>query len=154
AWTDAGFAGTAGVTANAGTGAFQGTANNAYRFTVVQGGTVGVDDDIHLAFADATGSHTGTIIVNAADVDTFKAAAEGIAVKFAAGTLVAGDSFTVKGYLPLVQQAADASLTLGSGISPLTVTSATNQVDSLFPGVTLHLNGADPGKTVTVNVSQ
>ncbi len=48
-----------------------------------------------------------------------------------------------------VQAAADASVSLGS----LTVTSATNQVNDLIPGVTLNLLKADPGKPVTVTVA-
>ncbi|MBY0228117.1 MAG: flagellar filament capping protein FliD [Gemmataceae bacterium] len=51
-----------------------------------------------------------------------------------------------------IQQATDAQIVLGSGAGALTVTSASNTVDSVVPGVTLSLLGADAGKTVTVTV--
>jgi flagellar hook-associated protein 2 len=52
-----------------------------------------------------------------------------------------------------IQQAADAQITLGSGASAITVTSASNTVDSVVPGVTLKLQSADPNKALTVTVS-
>lgn len=148
-----GYTGTSVPTVNAGAGAFTGTTNNRYTFTVVTGGTVGTDNNLQVAYADASGQHTGTLTINAADVDQELAVAEGVRVKFAAGTLVAGQTFSVKGYVPTVQDAADASVTLGSGAGALTLTSSTNTLDGLLPGVTLNLKGSDPGQTVSVQVA-
>jgi flagellar hook-associated protein 2 len=144
--------GTATATSNGGT-AYTGTSNNTYTFTVVQGGTVGADDNLQLSYTDATGAHTGTITLNASDAGVFKDAAEGVQIQFGAGTLVAGDSYTIKTFVPNVQNASDASVTLGSGAGALTVNSATNQVNSLIPGVTLQLQAADPTKDVTLTVA-
>lgn len=52
-----------------------------------------------------------------------------------------------------VQQASDASITLGSGSGALTVTSSTNTVSTLITGVTLNLLDADPAKTVNITVA-
>ncbi|MGE3998907.1 MAG: flagellar filament capping protein FliD [Planctomycetaceae bacterium] len=51
-----------------------------------------------------------------------------------------------------VQQAADASITLGSGAGAITVQSATNTVNNLISGVSLTLRAADAGKEITVSV--
>jgi flagellar hook-associated protein 2 len=53
----------------------------------------------------------------------------------------------------VVQAAGDASITLGSGAGALTVTSPDNQVENVFNGVTLNLQGADPTQTVSVTVA-
>jgi flagellar hook-associated protein 2 len=52
-----------------------------------------------------------------------------------------------------VQAAADAQITLGSATSGLTITSATNQVNDLIPGVTLNLLQANPQQSVTLTVA-
>jgi flagellar hook-associated protein 2 len=50
-----------------------------------------------------------------------------------------------------LQAAADASLSLGGG---LTITRSTNHIANLFPGLTLDLRGFDPSHAVTVTVTQ
>src|SRR5206468_11849917 len=117
------FGGTSVVSSNAGTG-YTGNSNNVYTFTVVQGGTVGTDNTIQLSYTDATGANTGTVTVNQGDADVSLNVAQGVQVQFAAGTLVGGDSFSVKTFVPTVQAATDAAVTLGSGNGALTVTSA------------------------------
>src|SRR5262249_48933397 len=87
---DPGFTGTSAPTSNAGAGAYTGTTNNTYIFTVVTGGTVGTDNGIQIAYTDSTGANTGTITLNSADAGVFKDVAQGIQVQLAAGTLVAG----------------------------------------------------------------
>ncbi len=151
--TGAGFTGTAAVASNTGAGGYTGTTNNRYTFTVQQGGTVGTDGNITLAYADSTGANTGTIALGAGDADVLKDVAQGIRVKLGAGTLVAGETFTVDAYVSTVQQAADATILLGSGSGALTATSDTNRVDGLLGGVTLNLLGADPNRDVTVTVA-
>jgi flagellar hook-associated protein 2 len=147
---DAGFTGTATPTVNAGTGTYTGQANGAYTFTVLTGGTVGTDN-IQVQYTDATGAHTGVVTLGSGDAGVAKDVAEGIQLQLAAGTLVAGQSFRVKTYAPTVQAATDASVTVGGGAGALTVTSSTNQVDGLIPGVTLQLHGTDP-QPVTLTV--
>ena len=44
--------------------------------------------------------------------------AQGVQVQFGAGTLIAGQTFSVNAYVPDVQQAANASVTLGSAAEP------------------------------------
>lgn len=63
-----------------------------------------------------------------------------------------GQTFTVKTYVPTVQQAANASVTVGSGNGALNVQSATNQIDGLIQGVTVNLLGADTNTPVTLTV--
>ena len=139
-------------TANTGAGAYTGNANDTYAFTVVQGGTVGTDNNIQLSYTDATGANTGTITLSSADAGVFQNVAQGLQLQLSAGTLVAGQSFTVKTYVPTVQQASHASVTVGSGSGALTVQSATNQVDGLIQGVTVNLLGADPSTPVSLTV--
>lgn len=53
----------------------------------------------------------------------------------------------------VVQAASDASVALGSGGGAVTVSSASNVIANLVPGVTLTLQEADPLKPVTLTVS-
>ncbi len=151
--TSASYTGTATPAANSGVSGFTGTANNTYKFTVLTGGTVGTDNNLQISYTDTAGTNTGTITLNSGDADTFKNVAQGIQIKLGAGTLVAGQTFTVDGFVPNVQQAANAALTLGSGSGALTVESASNQIDNVITGVTLNLLGADSTKDVTLTVS-
>src|SRR5262249_1925715 len=59
----------------------------------------------------------------------------------------------VRGFVPTVQAATDASVTLGSGSGALTVTNSTNTITSLGKGLTVSLQGADPNTTVNVTVA-
>ena len=52
-----------------------------------------------------------------------------------------------------VQEAADASVTIGSGAGAITVTSQTNQFEDLFEGLTLNLTGADQNQVVNITVN-
>lgn len=151
--TSANYSGTAAVTSNAGAGSYTGNANKTYTFTVATGGTVGTSDGIQINYADSTGTSSGTITLNAGDQDVFKSVAEGLQVKLGAGTLVAGESFTVDAFVPTVQAASSASVTIGSGSGALTATSDTNRVDGLIGGVTLNLLAADPGKEVQITIA-
>src|SRR5207244_13425316 len=120
-----------------------------YKFTVVNGGTVGTDNNLQVSYTDSTGANTGTSTINSGDTGVFKNVAQGIQVKFAAGTLIAGQTFSIKAFVPTVQPAANASATLGSGSGALTLQSGTNQFNNLIPGVTLNLLAADPTRTVS-----
>ncbi len=151
--TDPGFAGTSTVTSNRGAGNYTGNDNDTYTFTVQTGGTVGTDT-IVISYSDGSGTNSGTLTVNPSDVDTFLNVAEGVQVKFSAGTLVAGDTFTIDVYVTELQQAQNARIALGSGAGALVAESSTNTFDQLIPGVTLDVQKADPAKPITVTVSR
>jgi flagellar hook-associated protein 2 len=153
------FAGSANTStsiasSNSGAGGYTGSANNTYTFTVVNGGTVGTSNGITLNYSDATGANKGTITLSAADGGVPQSVAQGLQIAFSSGgTLVAGDTFSVNAFVPTVQQATNASVTVGSGAGALTVASPTNQLDDVIPGVTLNLVGADPSQAVSLTVA-
>ena len=146
-------AGASTATANTGAGGYTGNSNNTYKFTVISGGTVGTDNNIQLGYTDSTGANTGTITLNANDANSMKDVAQGLQVEFAAGTLTQGQTFSVKAYVPTVQAAQDASVTLVFWQLALTVTNPTNQLNNLIAGVTLQLQSANPGTPVSVTVA-
>ncbi len=151
--TGAGYTGTSIPTSNAGAGGYTGNTNNTYTFTVLSGGTVGTDNGIQIGYSDASGANTGTLTLNSGDAGVAQSVAQGLQVQFGTGTLVAGQTFSVNTYVPTVQQAANASVTLGSGSGALTVQSATNTMEGVIPGVTLDLQNADPSTTVSLTVT-
>ncbi|GAB6063301.1 flagellar filament capping protein FliD [Deferrisoma palaeochoriense] len=53
-----------------------------------------------------------------------------------------------------VQDAQDAQIRFGSGAGAITITSSSNQIDDVIPGVTLNLVNASPGTQVTVSMSR
>ncbi len=67
--------------------------------------------------------------------------------------LTTGTGATIDPTNKVVQAAADASVTVGSGAGALTVTSSTNQVNKLIPGVSLNLLRADTTKPITLTVA-
>ncbi len=136
-------------------GTYTGSTNARYMLEVMNDGAVGVatfkfstdggvtwDDNGGAGYATAT---SGT---------TFDS---GVAVAFSnSGTLSQGDRFYIDTFVPTIQAAADARITLGSaagGGAPLTVTSSSNTVTDLISGVTLNLLSADATSPVTVTVS-
>jgi flagellar hook-associated protein 2 len=66
--------------------------------------------------------------------------------------LTSGTGAAIDPVATTLQAASDAEVKLGSGAGAMTVKSATNQLNSLIPGVTLNLKQADPTKAVTVSV--
>ncbi|HTU19772.1 MAG TPA: flagellar filament capping protein FliD [Gemmataceae bacterium] len=151
--TGSNWSGTSTPTSNSGSGAYTGAANDTYTFTVTNGGTVGTDNGITLSYTDSSGANTGTITLNAGDAGALQNVAQGLQVQFNAGTLVTGNTFTITGFNPNVQSAANASISLGSGSGAMTVTSPTNTIDNVFNGITLNLAGADPSQPVSVTVA-
>ena len=153
------FAAAATSTPNLGTTAsYTGSQNKTYTFTVGGVGTQTVGSgDIALNWTD--GTNNGSIIVSSADteVELSGAGSDGFKLSFAAGTLVAGDTFQVQSFAPLLQQAQDAQISMGStsgGGSPITVTSETNLVKDLIPGVTLNLKQVTTTSPITVSVER
>ena len=151
--TDASFTGTSAITSNSGAGNYTGSSNDTFTFQVTNGGTVGTDNGITLSYSNSSGSQTGTITLNQADVNTAQNVVDGMQVNFGAGTLNAGDQFSVNVFAPTIQSASNAQVQLGSGTGAITVQSSTNTMTNLIPGVTLQLQSADPTQTVQLNVT-
>jgi len=138
------------------TASYTGSQNKIYTFTVGGSGaqTVGTDT-ITINWTDGTNS--GSIEVTQADTEVALTGdgADGLKLAFSAGTLTAGDTFQVATFAPLLQEASDARITIGSSGgsgSPIIVTSDTNTFDSLIGGLSITVNKeTDAGKSVTVN---
>ena len=139
-----------------GTASYTGSENKIYTFTVGGSGaqTIGTDT-ITINWTDGTNS--GSIEVTQADTEVALTGdgADGLALSFSAGTLTAGDTFQVATFAPLLQEASDARITIGSsggGGSPIIMTSDTNTFDSLIGGLSITVNKeTDVGESVTVN---
>ncbi len=147
------FSSTASVSANSGAGSYTGSTNETFTFTVQNNGTVGTDSGLQVTYSNASGTKTGTLILGAADAGVAKSVVDGIQVTFGAGSLVAGDKFSIDTFAPTIQQAANAQVQIGSGAGAITVQSATNQITNLISGVTLNLQSADPTKEVRLTTT-
>ncbi|MFM8273116.1 MAG: flagellar filament capping protein FliD, partial [Gemmata sp.] len=77
-------------------------------------------------------------------------AANAIAVT---NNLTTGTGASIDPAEKVVQAAADAVVTVGSGAGALTVSSPTNQVNRLIPGVSLNLQQANAAKPITLTVA-
>ncbi|UCG61974.1 MAG: flagellar filament capping protein FliD [Candidatus Zixiibacteriota bacterium] len=136
--------------------AYTGAENKIYTFTVAGTGaqTIGTDN-ITIDWTDGTNS--GSIVVTQADteVELVGDGADGLTLSFSAGVLTAGDTFQIGTFSPLLQQASDAKITLGStgGTgSPITVTSDTNSFEDLIGGISLNVfKETAPGESVTIS---
>jgi flagellar hook-associated protein 2 len=140
------------------TASYTGNQNKTYTFTVGGTGTQTVGSgDITLNWTD--GTNNGSIIVSSADteVQLSGTGSDGLNLSFAAGTLVAGDKFQVQSFAPLLQQAQDAKISMGSssgGGSPITVSSDTNYVTDLISGATLSLKKVTTDGPIIISVDR
>lgn len=140
------------------TASYTGNQNKTYTFTVGGTGTQTVGSgDITINWSDGTNS--GAIIVSSADTEVVMSGAgsDGLTLQFSAGALVAGDKFQAQTFAPLLQKAQDAKISMGSttgGGSPLVVTSETNFVKDLIPGVTLNLKKVTTTNPITISVER
>ena len=128
--------------------AFTGAKNKTYTFTVVGTGAKSVgNDNVTLNWSDGTNS--GTIIVSEADAEVALVGegAEGIKLTLSAGTIYGGDKFQIQTFAPLLQEASDAQISVGSSGgngSPITVTSSTNSFKDVVGGLTIDVKKATP----------
>ena len=134
------------------TAAYTGTTNKTFTFTIAGSGaqTVGVGN-ITIGWTDGTDS--GSIVVSQADTEII--GPEGLKLSFADGTLVGGDTFTVSTFAPLLQEAADAKVSIGSsegGASPIIIHSGTNSVQDAIPGLTLDLKAVTTAESGPVTI--
>jgi flagellar hook-associated protein 1 FlgK len=132
-------------------GNYTGAANDVLTFTVVSGGTVGVDGDVSLEERNSAGELVNTIQVGQgyAAGDAI-AAGNGISLAMSAGTLVTGDSFTVNaiansdtaGLLPAVGMNAlfQGNSALDLEVSPDILNDPSQLATSQTPGGTDNLN--------------
>ncbi len=126
-------------------GTYTGTLSQGYHFTVVSGGTVGVDP-ITIAWKSDSGE-VGTITVPTSYAGQQINVADGITLTLGTGTLKTNDTFGAGAFVPQVTAAQDATVQVGSQI----VTSSSNQVTNAIDGVTLDLNGTGGPSVVTVS---
>ncbi len=142
--TGVGWTGTSALTSG---GTYTGTVSKSFVFTVVSGGTVGTTNGMQIDWTDSAGNN-GSFTVNSGDVGTPKTVAEGLTMTFAAGTLVAGDTFSTEVFVPTLTAAQDANVR----IDGIFVTQSTNKIENFVEGVTLDLLAADVGNEVTISV--
>jgi len=122
---------------------YTGTTNKTYTFTVEGVGEQEIGSSpISIAWTDGTNS--GVITVNSIgeQIALTGDGADGLALSFSSGQLVAGDTFQIQAMAPTIQAAKDAMLRLGSdgsGGSAITVASSINRITTLIDGVTLDL---------------
>jgi flagellar hook-associated protein 2 len=126
-------------------GTYTGSLSQGYQFTVVNGGTVGVDS-ITIAWSSDSGE-AGTITVPTSYAGQQLNVADGISLTLGTGTLKTNDTFGAGAFVPQVTPAQDAKVQVGSQI----VTSSSNQVSNAINGVTLNLNGTGGPSVVTVS---
>ncbi|MEZ5359430.1 MAG: flagellar filament capping protein FliD [Candidatus Zixiibacteriota bacterium] len=143
---------TSAVTLGA-TAAFTGATNKKYTFTVAGNGsqTVG-NGNITIDWTDGTNS--GSIVVSQSDTEVI--GPDGLKLSFADGDLTAGDTFTVSTFAPLLQQATDAQISMGSstnGASPIIITSGTNTFDDVIPGMSIEVKDVTTAETGPVTIS-
>lgn len=73
-----------------------------------------------------------------------------------AGAITLDVSRLTGGVSPVIstlQEAQDASITLGEGAGAITVTKGSNTITDMIPGVTLNLKASDTEKTITVDIA-
>jgi flagellar hook-associated protein 2 len=136
--------------------AYTGSENKTYTFTVAGTGeqTVGTDT-ITLNWSD--GVNSGSIDIDSAftEVALTGAGADGLTIKLASGKMTAGDSFKVSTFSPVLQEASDARISIGStggSGSPIEVSSWTNSFNDVISGLTLNiLQETEPGDSITIN---
>jgi len=154
------FAGT--VSSNAGNN-YTGTTNKTFLVKIVSGGAAGVatykysiDGGItYLGANGATYNGSNAITTQGALTNYIDSAVasnatnEGVQLAFGAGTLAAGDTFTVNVYNPTLQAAQDAVVKIDN----TTVTRSSNAITDAIQGVTLNLIQIDTSNAVTLSVA-
>jgi flagellar hook-associated protein 2 len=152
----------AGSTSNVTLGAtasYTGSNNKTYTFTVGGAGkqTIGTDN-ITINWTDGTNS--GSILVTQADTEyeLLGDGSDGLKLMFSSGDLVAGDTFQVQTFAPLLQAASDARIAIGADDgeqgSAITINSSTNTFDSVISGLSVEVKKvSEPGTSVTINTT-
>lgn len=141
------------------TASFTGNENKIYTFEVAGFGAQTVGTDI-ITVNWTDGTDSGSILVTQADteVELTGSGSEGLKLSFSAGDLVAGDTFQVSTFAPLLQEASDAQIAVGGdgagGGSPIIVSSDTNEFEDVIPGLTLNVKKVNaPGESISISTS-
>ncbi len=155
-----GFSATASSLVTLGsTASYTGAENKTYTFTVAGVGTQTVGTDIiTLNYTDGTNS--GSIVVTQADTEVALAGtgSDGLKLSFSAGSLVAGDTFKVSTFAPVLQNPTDAKLSIGStaaGGAPIEIVSDSNEFTGALPGLNLTAKQVTlAGQSITVTAER
>ena len=135
-------------------GAYTGGSNQTFMVDIMSGGAVGVATYRFSTDGGQTFDDNGGAGYLTSDLGTLLE--DGVSIAFSdSGTLTTGDRFNVDVFVPTIQVAQDASVTIGSasgGGAPITIASASNTLTEIVPGVTLNLLAADPSATVRISV--
>ncbi len=135
------------------TSGFTGSTNKTFTFTVGGNGTQTVGSgNIVLDWTDGTDS--GSIIVSQSDTEVI--GPDGLKLSLSDGDLVEGDTFTVSSFAPLLQQATDAQVSMGSnlnGASPIIISSDTNSFTDVVPGMTIDVKNITTEESGPVTIS-
>jgi len=140
------------------TSSYTGTTNKVYSFTVGGSGTQTIGSDNITINWTVDGVNYNSILVTQADqeYELVGDGADGLKLSFSAGDLVAGDTFQVTAFSPLVQAAGDAQISIGSDGSgtgsPIIVNSVTNEFNDVLPGLSINVNKlTETGESVTIS---
>ena len=135
-------------------GSYAGTSGRTYTVEFVAGGGLGVATYKVSEDGGTTWGTTQTLNDLTIDVyDDLNSTDLGAQMTFAAGAFGAGDEFTMRAFVPTVQSAQDAAMTMGSGSGAINITSSSNRIADALPGLTIDLQSADATETVTVEVT-
>jgi flagellar hook-associated protein 2 len=141
-----GWSGTSAITT---AGTYTGTTNKTFTFSVGGSGSQTVGSaDIVLNWVDSTGA-TGAVTVPNGYGGGNLAVADGVQLSFAAGSLVAGQSFNVDVFNPQLTAAQDAIVR----VDGIYMNKSSNTVDDVFTGVTFNLLAANPDNPVEVTIA-
>ncbi len=135
-------------------GAYTGNQNQTFIVEIMSDGAVGVATFRFSTDGGQTFDDNGGAGFLTSDLGTLLE--DGVSMAFTdSGTLTTGDRFNIDVFVPTIQMAQDASVTLGSasgGGAPITIVSESNILTEIIPGVTLNLVGADSSTTVRISV--
>ncbi len=145
---------------------YTGSTNKTFMMEMVTGGTpvsgtaeykYSIDGGISW-LGDGGVAYDGTNGITVAADDTLQnidglldgsTTTEGAKVKFASGTLVAGDKFTIDAFNPVMQVAKDAVIEIDNAI----IVKSSNIITDAIEGVTMNLLQVDTSSTLNLTVS-
>lgn len=144
--TGTGWSGTSAITTS---GTYSSTVNKSFIFTVAGSGTQTVGSgDITVNWVDSLGN-SGSILIPNGYGGAPISVAEGVELSFAAGDLVAGDTFSVDVFAPGMTAAQDAHVAVDS----VHMYKASNTVSDVLEGVTLDLLAAESGTEIDITIA-
>lgn len=135
-------------------GTYTGAGNQTFLVEIMAGGAAGAATFRYSTDGGQTFNDNGGTGFLTATAGTLME--DGVSISFTdSGTLTADDVFSIDTFVPTIQVAQDAVVTVGSsagGGAPISLRSESNTVEGVIPGVTLDLLEANPTQTVRVTV--